>query len=361
MFKLNNIELREYRCYKKASFSFSKEKTIFVGGNATGKTSVVEAIYYLAFAKSFRTSKDEEIIRLNGDADNAFFLKGQFNDGEIIEIGYDGTNKAIKKSGKKIRKLSQMVGYFMVALFYPDDLLLVKGEPRNRRSFIDSNLCQVDKEYLNALQVFKKVLKERNEYLKQLDGDINKINNNYLKALTRTYIETGEIIVKKRIEFIGEINEIASKIVGEISDKKDEINVSFIPNTNVDNFWKTFEERKMQDLYAKTTTWGPTRDDFKVEINGKSADGCASQGQIRTACLALKLAVVEYFKKVTENIIIILDDVFSELDEARQNKVLECISDNYQVFITTTNINLLTKNALENSEIIEVFRGEQDG
>ena len=359
MFSLNKIDLKEFRCYKNASFSFSnKNKTIFVGKNAPGKTSIVEAIYYLAFAKSFRTNKDEEIIKNVDNFANTFYLKGLFSDNTTIEIGYDGENKVIKKNNNKIKTLSQMVGYFMVALFCPDDLLLVKGDPKNRRKFIDSSLCQVDKEYLAALQASKKTLKERNEYLKLIDGDETRLDNSYLDAITQNYIASSEVVVKKRANFIKDINVIAKKIVSEISDANDEINLEYKPSVNVDNFWITYKEKKMLDLYAKTTTWGPSRDDFDIVINDKDASSCASQGQVRTSCLALKLAVVEYYKKVTENIIVILDDVFSELDENRQNKILECISDNYQVFITTTNINLLTKNALENSDIIEISRGE---
>ena len=359
MFYLTKIDLKEFRCYENTSFSFSnKNKIIFVGQNASGKTSAVEAIYFLAFAKSFRTSKDDEIIKNVDNFSNTFYLKGSFSDGSVVEIGYDGLNKVIKKDNNRLKTLSQLVGHFMVSLFCPDDLLLVKGEPKNRRRFIDSSLCQVDNDYLSALQIAKKVLKERNEYLKLVDSDERKLNCEYLAAITQKFIDASEVIVTKRKKFIENINAIAKTIVGQISDQKDDINIEYTPNVNVDNFWITYKEKIMLDLYAKTTTWGPSRDDFVITINQKEAASCASQGQVRTACLALKLAVVEYYKKVTNNIIVILDDVFSELDEIRQNKILECISNNYQVFITTTNINLLTKKALENSEIIEISRGE---
>ena len=359
MFALNSIVLKGFRCYNEASFSFSnKNKIIFCGKNASGKTSVVEAIHYLAFAKSFRTNKDEELITSFDNNSSTLYLKGTFNDGTITEIGFDGSTKLIKVNGKRIKSIAEMIGYFMIGLFSPEDLLLVKGEPKIRRKYIDSSLCQVDSEYLRALQINKKVLKERNEYLKSLDCDASKLNNTYLDAITKTYIETCEIIERKRHNFINEINIISSNVASKISDEKDTIKIKLIPNVNVDNFWITYAERKMQDLYAKTTTWGPQRDDFSVEINGKDAYSSASQGQIRTTCISLKLAVVEYYKKITKNIIIILDDVFSELDEIRQNKILDFFDENYQVFITTTNINLLTKNALNNSEIIEISRGE---
>ena len=359
MFALAKINLKGFRCYTDATFSFSNNnKIIFCGKNASGKTSLVESIYYLAFAKSFRTSKDNEIIANSNNPAATLFVKGCFNDGTTTEIGYDGVNKLIKINGKKLKSISEMIGYFMIGLFCPEDLLLIKGDPKNRRKYIDSSLCQVDKEYLNALQVNKLTLKERNEYLKSLDCDANKLNYSYLEAVTKTYIDSCKIIEKKRIEFVEKINEISKQVVNQISSEKDNINITFNPNVNVDNFWITYKEKIMQDLYAKTTTWGPQRDDFSIEINEKPADATASQGQIRTACISLKLAVVEYFKKNTQNIIIILDDVFSELDEFRQNKILDYFNDNYQVFITTTNINLLTKNALKNSEIIEISRGE---
>ena len=358
MFQLDNIELKNFRCYKNAYYSFLKDKKIiFVGKNASGKTSVIEAIYYLAFGKSFKTTKDEELIN-NSNENNTLYLKAKFSDNEIIEIGYNGENKVFKKSGVKVKSLSKMVGYFLIALFCPDDLLLIKGEPSDRRKFIDSNLCQIDKEYLIALQNMKKTLKERNEYLKIVDADEKKLNINYLDTITYKFIEASKIIEEKRIKFIKEIGEIAKEIALKISGNNDLLSVEFIPNVNVDNFWITYNEKKMLDLYAKTTTWGPQRDDFLVKINQKTAHSSASQGQVRTSSLALKLAVVECFKKYSKNIIIVLDDVFSELDENRQNEILKYLNSDNQVFITTTNINLLTKNALENSEIIEIVRGD---
>ena len=359
MFALSKISLKGFRCYSDASFSFSNNnKIIFCGKNASGKTSLVEAIHYLAFAKSFKTSKDEDLIANLNNPTSTMYIKGEFNDSTVTEIGYDGANKLIKTNGKKVKSISSMVGYFMIGLFCPEDLLLVKGDPKNRRRYIDLSLCQVDKEYMKALQVNKSALKERNEYLKTLDCDVSKLNQTYLDAITKTYIDSCEIIEKKRAKFIEEINAISKQVVSQISDEKDNINLSFISNVNVDNFWITYKDKIMHDLYAKTTTWGPQRDDILIEINNQNAAASASQGQIRTACLSLKLAVVEYYKKATKNIIIILDDVFSELDENRQNKILDYFNDNYQVFITTTNINLLTKNALKNSEIIEISRGE---
>lgn len=356
MFYLNKIELKNFRCYKDASFSFNdKNKVIFVGKNASGKTSVVEAIYYLGFAKSFKTNNDEEIIKSSEDS---MFVRGIFNDKTTIEIGYDGKNKLVKVNNDKVKRMSDLIGTFMISFFCPDDLLLIKGDPKNRRKFIDYSLCQVDKEYLHNLQVVKTTLKERNEYLKSLDGNPKKLNDNYLEALTKTYIDASIKIEKKRSKFITDLDSGTSEIINSISGKKDSSRIEYISNVNVDNFWKTYQEKKMIDIYSKTTTWGVTRDDFKVYINEAFAESNASQGQIRTACLALKLAVMEYYKKKNEKILIILDDVFSELDENRQNKILEMISDDNQVFITTTNINLLTKKALENSEVVEITRGE---
>ena len=355
-FYLNNIELKNFRCYKKASFSFGRaNKIIFVGKNASGKTSVVEAIYYLGFAKSFKTNNDEEIIK---NDDQTMFVRGNFSDGTTIEIGYDGKNKLITLNNDKIKRISDLIGTFMVATFNPDDLLLIKGDPKNRRKFIDSSLCQVDKEYLKNLQTLKQALKERNEYLKIVDGDASKIDYKYLDAITKTYIDASIIVENKRIKFIDDISGITKAIVSQISDQKDDVITKFSPNVNVDNFWITYQDKKMLDIYAKTTTWGVLRDDFIVFINGANAESNASQGQIRTTCISMKLAVMEYYKKKTDKILIILDDVFSELDEIRQNKILEMIANDNQVFITTTNINLLTKKALENSEVIEITRGE---
>lgn len=358
MFALNKIEIKGFRCYENATFNFENDnKVIFVGKNAIGKTSVVEAIYYLAFGRSFKTTKDDEIIQKNAK-NNAMYIKATFNNGETTEIGYDGKNKLIKRNTKKIKTLSEMLGYFMIGLFTPDDLLLVKGDPKNRRKFIDLSLCQVDKEYLNALQNAKNALKERNEYLKTIDLSKKAVDYSFLDAITKAYIDASETVEKKRTQFIAEISDTVVDFVSLISTQQDKVSLNYLPNVNVDNFWKTYAERKEYDISAKTTTWGINRDDFLVYINDSKAEDTASQGQIRTVCLALKLAVIKYYKKKTNNILIILDDIFSELDENRQNKILEYVGENNQVFITSTNINLLSEKVLKNSKIIEITRGE---
>lgn len=331
-----------------------------MGENATGKTSIVESIYYLAFGKSFRTNKDEEIINKNS-TNHSFYIKGSFNDSETIEIGYDGANKLVKKSNNKVKTLSQLIGYFKIVLFSPEDIMLIKGDPKYRRKYMDTSISQIDGEYLKSLQKFKLALKERNEYLKMVDGDVEKLNNEYFEAITKAYIDACVIVEKKREEFIKKINDFSSKICSKISSEEDTLNITYFPDVNVDKYWITFKEKLMIDIYSKTTTWGAARDDFKVAINDALAVDSASQGQIRTACLSLKLAVVDYYKEVSDKIIIILDDVLSELDKNRQNKIVETLDRESQTFITTTSINLLSEKALDNSEIIEIRRGEYHG
>lgn len=357
-FYLKNLELVNFRCYTKKQFTFSPRRNIIVGSNAVGKTSLVEGIHCLGFGKSFKNARDIELIKKNKPYYN---LKGDFlSEGTVDKVicSYNQKDKRIIKNNYIYKSISDYLGYFKIIVFAPDDLELVKGSPSVRRKFLDVHIGQVKPSYLQALIRYKKLLKERNEFLKSITSDnYDKI---LLEVITSSLITEAKTVITERQSFIEEVNKVLNPILFKLSNERENIRLVYKPNCNVENLWKSAREKEKQDVMMETTTWGPSRDEMLIVINGENAASYCSQGQIRSACLAIKLGLVELIKKETERIIIILDDVFSELDNHRQNEILKLLDPNLQTFITTTTIESLNPNIIDSSLIINIERGNDD-
>lgn len=356
-FYVEKIELTNFKIFKKACFSFKPHKNIIVGANAVGKTTLMEAIYCLFFTKTFKNLKDFELINYN---ETFFNIKG-----EIIEkseeksklfLGFDSTNKIIKKGNKIYTKSSDFIGEYRAVVFSPDDLELIKGSPSIRRHFLDINISQIKHKYLLDVIKYKKLLKERNELLKQNNNDQRIM---LLEILTQKMEDIVTSIVQERKQFISSLNEKINKYIFSLSRGQENIELVYNPNVNVDNLLKSRQERMKNDLYAKHTTWGPLRDDVSTLLNGKNASSFASQGQIRSIVISLKMALTDVFTQETENIVIILDDVLSEFDESRQNELFKMLNGDKQVFMTTTSIAPIAEDILNSSNIIEIKGGRE--
>lgn len=354
MFYLKKLKLINFRCYSNQEYEFSPYRNIIVGFNAVGKTSLVEAIHCLCFTKSFKSIKDIDLIRKGQEF---YSLKAHFiskDDVDEVVVAHDSNNKSIKKNEKIFKSVSEYLGYFNTVVFSPDDLDFVKGSPAIRRRFLDINIGQIDKIYLNALIKYKKVLKERNEFLKTTDQ--NNFNKNLFEIMTDTLIQLSKVIIQCRRRFIDEINTHIKPISTKMSGGAEWGQLVYKPNCDVDNLLKTAKERASYDILSKVTTWGPSRDEVQVLVNNEEAANYCSQGQIRSACLSIKLGLAELYAKKNDKIIIILDDVFSELDINRQNELLKLLDKSKQTFITTTSIDNISQEVLNGSKIIEITR-----
>lgn len=354
MFYINDVKINNFRCYKSEEFSFSSTCNIIIGKNASGKTSLAEAICYLCLGKSFKSTKDIDLIKL----DNEYFnIIGHIIDEKTnrIVVGYDKKVKKISFNNKTIPTISEYVGKYKIITFAPDDLELIKGNPSVRRRFIDMNICQIDNLYLKTLMEYKHLLKQRNELLK-----LDNIDYQYLNIITLELIKRAKYIIEKRKIFVLELNQYIKTKSLELTDEKETVYLEYNPNVQIENIDNQFKNDLKLDLLTKTTNNGPHRDDYNIYINERKANIYASQGQIRTAVLSIKLSISEKFKQNNESMVIILDDVFSELDVNRQIKLLECIKTGNQVFITTTDINNLPKSIIESSKIIKIGDGEKD-
>lgn len=353
MIYIKKLKLYNFRCFSKFEIGFTNKINILVGNNAVGKTSIVEAIHCLGVAKSHRTNNDQHMIK----KDNEYaIIKGNFEDlnrNEEISLSITDKGKKIVFNNKPYSNLSDYIGYLNVVMFCPEDMDLVKGSPGNRRRFLDSNISQMDSLYLRSSINYRKILKERNELLKQLSESEDK-DYNLLKVYTQGLISEAKNIVNIRKTFINELNQYIIENTKAISAGLEEAKIEYMPSVEVYDIEKVFKDNLKNDLFYKTTTKGPHRDDFVINLNNENVSQYGSQGQQRTSVLAIKLALAELINKKNKNLIIILDDVFSELDLNRQNEIINLLSDSNQIFITTTSVDNLSTKVMNNSLLLTI-------
>ena len=334
---IKKIELKNIRLFKDISFDFNKNIVIFKGKNAIGKTTILESIYFSILLKSPRTNNDSDLISFN---EKFGVIKVLSNKEYKVVI-----NKAKKAfiNDYEVKVLKEYIGLNNVVMFSPNDLELINGSPSYRRKFLDINISQISKQYINNLNEYKHILKMRNDILKS--ENIDKV---LLDVTTKKLIDLAKPIIKFRYEFIKEINENLVNL------SKDKIIIDYTPSTTIKNIDDDFNKSLDNDIFNKLTNKGPHRDDIKFLINNKDAI-YASQGQIRTICLSIKLALISIIKKYKKNNpVVLLDDVLSELDIDRKNKLFEILDDSYQIFISTTELDNIKKELLDRAQIIEL-------
>ena len=331
---ITSIELQNFRNYKSQKIELCPSINIFYGDNAQGKTNIIESIFLTAFGKSFRTSKEKEMICKDTDFSNILVMyKNNRREGNIkIQIS---DKKIITVNGVKIKKLSELLGTINVVLFTPDDINILKEGPSKRRKFLDMMIGQIRPKYIHNLSNYLKVLEERNNYLKQVR------NENYDDKLFEIWdeklAEYGEIIYKYRKEFINKIEDKIKAVHKEITANKEDIEIKYISDyIEKEAFLQKLKSKRKIDIIKGYTTEGIQKDDFVIYINNEPLNVYGSQGQHRTAILSLKLCELEILKEETsENPILLLDDFMSELDEKRITNFLKYIK-NIQVIITCT-------------------------
>lgn len=351
---LKKLELNNFRNYENQTINFLNGINLFVGDNAQGKTNIIESIYLSAFGKSYRTSKDIEVINFNNDFSRIELYYNKKNIDKKIEVYIDNLNKKIiKQDDIKIKKLADYIGEIPVVIFSPDSLDIVKGSPSKRRSFIDMICSQISKSYLICLQEYNKCLKLKNAMLKK---DV--IDKEYILVLHEKMSEYIFKIVKYRNIIIEKILERAKIIEENLTNNKEKINLIY--NTDfleLDKIKikKILDDHLYIDILRKSSVKGIQRDDIIIYINDLEVEKYGSQGQNRTALLSLKLANFEVLKEIKdEEPILLLDDIMSELDENRINFLLKYI-ENYQSIITTTDSKFVK--GVDNINILKVLNG----
>ena len=356
---IKRLQMLNYRNYNALDIELCPNVNVFMGDNAQGKTNILEAIYYCAFAKSHRTSKDKELINWNGE--HAFISvdvgRERLDKRIDISILKDG-KKSIRINKIKIKKIGELFGNFNVVMFSPEDLRIIKDSPGVRRKFIDMELCQLNPKYYYNLVQYNKVLNERNVLLRNRNT-----SSEMLEIYDMQLVEFGYNIIRDRIKYIESLNKYAEKIHSDITSGKEKINFKYISTIkdleNIkENFYTLLEKNRSKDCDRGITSIGPHRDDFFVYINDIDTKSYGSQGQQRTAVLTMKFSSLEIIKELTgEFPVLLLDDVLSELDFNRKKYILSTIGQ-IQTVITCTGIEDLYEYLDEKAKVFKVKNGE---
>lgn len=356
---IEQLKLKNFRNYEEQEITLNPHINIFYGDNAQGKTNILEAVFLGGFGKSFRTSKEKEMIELQKDfLEVGIWYQKSDRDGKIkIQIA---SKKQIEVNGVKIKKLSELMGNLNLVIFTPDDIQILKNGPAERRRFLDMMIGQLRPNYVHNLNNYLKTLEQRNQYLRQIQEEHKP--EEMLEIWDEKLAEYAQIISSYRKEFIEKIKEQVAQIHPKITENHEELTLNYLAECDQkEKYIELLKQRRKLDIIKGFTTKGVHRDDFQVFINDKEIGIYGSQGQNRTAILTLKIAelyVIE--QEVGEFPILLLDDFMSELDEKRRKSFLQYIQET-QVIITCTDKMELEKLELgKDYQLFQVKKGKVD-
>lgn len=360
---IRNIKLKNFRNYENLDFVLNNRLNIIIGNNAQGKTNILESIYFLSLTKSFFAVNDKVVIKKNclyARIDGVITSNNGCNNLSILVNNY---GKYLKIGNKEIKKSSDYLGYLKVILFSPDNIRLLKEGPSIRRRFLNIEISQLSKRYILILNQFNDLLKQRNEYLKNIRNSL--VDKDYMLILNQKFAELAYQIYNFRNDFIVEINKRIKDIYKSIINI-DNIEIKYITdvklndkeimiNEIIDRLDKNYDK---EILYGNTLI-GPQRDDFSILLNGNDISSYGSQGQMRIAILSVKLSEIDIiFNKFGEYPVILLDDIFSELDVDKRNKLIKYLNCDRQVIITTTDIENINEELVNNAKLFKIDNGK---
>ncbi|MFL2063060.1 DNA replication/repair protein RecF [Latilactobacillus sakei] len=365
---LSELQLNHYRNYESVDVHFSPDTNVLIGENAQGKTNLLEAIYVLALARSHRTNTNRELIQWHEDFAKITGLVQRSAGKTPLELVLSQKGKKAKVNHLEQAKLSQYIGQLNVVLFAPEDLNIVKGSPAVRRHFIDMEFGQMSSKYLYNISQYKSILKQRNQYLKQLQRRQAK-DLVYLGVLSDQLAAYGAEVTVARRQFLQQMEKWAQKLHQEITKDREVLTFKYqsqIPEEQLDQsveelyqqFQTLYEKQQTREVEQGTTLIGPHRDDVQFLVNDKDVQAFGSQGQQRTTALSVKLAEIDLMKAQTgEYPILLLDDVLSELDDLRQTHLLKTFQNKVQTFLTTTSLENVKKEIIATPRVFTVTNG----
>lgn len=338
--------------------NFDEKINIIYGDNAQGKTNILESMYVCATSKSHRGSKDREIIRFDNDESHIKVNVKKNDMNYRIDMHLKKNKpKGIAVNGIPIKRAVELFGILNIVFFSPEDLNIIKNGPSERRRFIDMELSQLDKIYLDCLINYNKVVNQRNSLLKEyaFSGMEDIISS--LDIWDMQLVKYGNDVIKSRKKFVKEINDLVKSIHTKLSGDREQLEIIYEPCVKEQDFESELVRIRDRDLKFKCTNIGPHKDDMCFLINGMDVRKYGSQGQQRTAALSLKLAEIELVKQIIHDTpVLFLDDVLSELDSRRQNFLLDSIG-NIQTMITCTGLDEFINNRFSINKIFKVVNG----
>ena len=360
--KINNLNLKKFRNYDKLDIKFNENLNIIIGNNAQGKTNILEAIYFLSITKSFLSINEKNCImkgevfsRIDADIND---LKNK----KKLSLSINENEKKLAINNNEIKKHSDFIGNLKVVLFNPDNIRLIKDSPGFRRKFLNIEISQLYSKYIKILNEYNLVLKQRNEYLKFLKN--GKLNEIYFSILNDKFVNLAKDIFKYRLDFINHLNLYIDNIFMEISGYSG-LYIKYIPSIDIDdldnisiNMLNKLKDNYDRELNYGSSLYGPHRDDFSFNIDNNDLLLYGSQGQLKMAILALKLAEIDVFKDITgEYPVLLLDDLFSELDITKRNKIINYLNRDIQTIITTTDLENIDDYILKNAKVFKIDNG----
>lgn len=357
---LNRLEVTNFKNYSEQTIQPATEITFFFGLNGMGKTNLLDAIYYLCTTKS-KFGLAEKGLILEGQT--FFRVSGIFND-EIITAKFgEEVKKTFEKEKIPYSKLSDHIGYLPVVFFAPDDTLILLGGSEERRKFLDQTLSQLDREYLKNLIVFEKILKQRNSFLKSIENSIP-YDLSLLDVYDEQMVSPSIYIHKKRKEFIDHFKIEFGEISNVITGQNDDVSLSYSSSLEQESILEMLKASRKKDIFLQRTSVGIHKDDLEFIINGFPVKKFASQGQLKSFVVALKLAQYHFMaNRHQKKPILLLDDIFDKLDQKRVKNLIQYLlgSKVGQLFITDTDEHRLKKLgeiSTGNSVFYEVIQGK---
>lgn len=353
---IRKIELTNFRNYDKFKIDNLEDINVIIGANGIGKTSIIESIYVASTARSFKNNDENVMIKSNSD----YFKIKVLVDDEIrtkqLEYLLTNNGKKTKINSRLKKKISDYIFQYKVVLFSPDELKIIKESPTVRRNYLNVNLSQINKTYIKLLNTYNVLIKNKNEYLKKLYINGN-LDERYLDILDLKIAEIGSQICLIRKEYIDKINKRIKRIFKKFK-KNDEVYVDYqsqFLNKSNDEILLHLKKNRIYEETIGFTKTGVHRDDLVFLHNGKNAKEYSSQGLQKLILLSFKMAELEVLiDDYYEEPILLLDDLFSELDIINQNSIINNLNTKIQVFVTTTDINNVKPNLLKKAKIIDL-------
>ena len=353
--QISSIELSNFRNYESAAIEFSEGINLIYGKNAQGKTNILEAVSVAGTTRSHKRSHDREMVRIGADESHIrmYIKKGRVSHRVDIHLRRNGP-KGIALDMNAIKRAVDIYGILNLVVFSPEDLSMIKSGPKLRRRFLNQELCQTDKKYYACLANYQKCILQRSALLKQPDI-LNRMAE--LDAWDEQLLIFGKEMIRRRKEFTAEISPMVNAVNSVISGGSEKLELLYEPNVSLEEYEAALRNSRERDIRFKETHVGPHRDDFSVIIDGKDAKLYGSQGQQRSAALALKLAEIEILKNKTgETPVLLLDDVLSELDTDRQKMLFEGVGE-CQTLITCTGLSDIERANLFADRVFYVENG----
>ena len=360
--KIEHIKLTNFRNYDELELDFNPNINIIVGNNGQGKTNILESIYVLSLSKSNRDGYDSDMIKFEKES---LSLEGKIIDNDLIKklrVDITPNKKRVFINNKEIHKIKDYISNFCVISFVPTDLDIIKGSPSVRRNLLNIDISQLYNNYITYLNEYNKIIKIRNDYLKKLY-----INNNsdfrYLDVINEKMIEKADKIYEYRFKFIEEINKNIADIYKKITGL-DGLTIKYENTLGLDSYdkekiketyLKKLKKHLNQEMMQGISLIGPHRDDFTFYLDNVDMKVYSSQGQQRMAIIAFKISELSYYKKIIGSYpVLLLDDIFSEIDIKKRNKIINFLKKDIQTIITTTDINDISKKLLDNAVIYNI-------